>query len=211
LSKEHKAKIKYFCYSPYSKIKREIITAPPISDAALVEKAKQKDRQAFQQLVQRHEQQVRATVLGMLGPVAEADDVAQEVFIRFFRSLDNFRGDAQLTTYLSRIAINLSLNELKRRQRAQKRFLFWQRSDTSMPDPADEHADPARTDDQQLVRQALQYIEADYRAVIVLRLLEGYSVKETADILDIPMGTVGSRLARGLDKLKEVIVRWKAM
>ncbi len=147
----------------------------------------------------------------MLGPVTEADDVAQEVFIRFFRSLDNFRGDAQLSTYLSRIAINLSLNELKRRQRNQKRFLFWQRSDTRIPDPVDEHADPARMDDQQLVRQALQHIEADYRSVIVLRLLEGYSVKETAEILDVPMGTVASRLARGLDKLKDVIVKWKVM
>lgn len=161
--------------------------------------------------MQRHEQQVRATVLGMLGPVAEADDVAQEVFIRFFRSLESFRGDAQLSTYLSRIAINLSLNELKRRQRSQKRFLFWQRSDVSVPDPADEHADPARMDDQQMVREALQHIDADYRSVIVLRLLDGYSVKETAAILEIPMGTVASRLARGLDKLKEVIVAWKAM
>ena len=147
----------------------------------------------------------------MLGPVAEADDVAQEVFIRFFRALGKFRGDAQLSTYLGRIAINLSLNELKRRQRLQKRFLFWQRSGSGMPDPADEHADPSRTDDQQMVRQALQHIDTDYRSVIVLRLLDGYSVKETAEILDIPMGTVASRLARGLDKLKEVIVKWKVM
>lgn len=147
----------------------------------------------------------------MLGPVEEADDVAQEVFIRFYRSLEQFRGDAQLGTYLSRIAINLSLNELKRRQRMQKRFLFWQRSDMSLPEPADEGMDPSRMDDQQLVRQALQQIDPDYRSVIVLRLLDGYSVKETAEILDIPMGTVASRLARGLDKLKEVIVKWKAL
>ena len=159
--------------------------------------------------MQRHEQRVRATVLGMLGPVAEADDVAQEVFIRFYRSLDRFRGDAQLATYLSRIAINLSLNELKRRQRRQKRFLFWQSADAVIPDPVDEGADLSRLDDQQLVRQALQQIEVDFRSVIILRLLEGYSVKETAEILDIPMGTVASRLTRGLDKLKEVIVRWQ--
>lgn len=158
--------------------------------------------------MQRHEQQVRATVLGMLGPVAEADDVAQEVFIRFYRSLDKFRGDAQLTTYLSRIAINLSLNELKRRQRTQKRFLFWQRADIKIPDPVDIHADPERQDRKELVQKALQYIDEDYRAVVVLRMLDGYSVKETAEILHIPMGTVASRLARGLDKLKDVIVKW---
>lgn len=161
--------------------------------------------------MQRHEQQVRATVLGLLGPVPEVDDVAQEVFIRFYRALDKFRGDAQLTTYLSRIAINLSLNELKRRQRIQKRFLFWQRADTPMPDRADVQADPKRQDDRQLVHQALQQIAPDYRTVVILRLLHGYSVKETAEILDIPMGTVASRLARGLDKMKDVIVKWEAM
>lgn len=191
--------------------KRETITAPPISDQLLVERARQNDRQAFRQLVQRHEQQVRATVLGMLGPVAEVDDVAQEVFIRFYRALDGFRGEAQLATYLSRIAINLSLNELKRRQRVRKRFLFWQQADTPMPDPVDTSADPSREENRELVHQALQQIDLDYRTVIVLRLLDGYSVKETAEILGIPMGTVASRLARGLDKLKEVMVSWKVM
>lgn len=171
----------------------------------LVERAKNNDRQAFRQLVQRHEQQVRATVMGMLGPVAEADDVAQEVFIRFYKALDNFRGDAQVATYLSRIAINLSLNELKRRQRRQKRFLFWQREDQSLPEPADENANPSRMENQEVVHKALQYVEEEFRAVIVLRLLEGYSVKETAELLQIPMGTVASRLTRGLDRLKEVL------
>lgn len=145
--------------------------------------------------------------MGMLGPVVEADDVAQEVFIRFYQALDNFRGESQVSTYLSRIAINLSLNELKRRQRQQKRFLFWQRGDQHMPDPVDEHTDPQRSEDQEMVHKALQYVEEEFRAVIVLRLLEGYSVKETADLLNIPMGTVASRLARGLDRLKEVLTK----
>lgn len=145
--------------------------------------------------------------MGMLGPVTEADDVAQEVFIRFYQALEHFRGDAQVSTYLSRIAINLSLNELKRRQRRQKRFLFWQRGDQTMPDPADEQADPGRKENQEIVHKALQYIEEEFRAVIILRLLEGYSVKETAELLNIPMGTVASRLARGLDHLKEVLTK----
>ncbi len=89
------------------------------SDAELVAKAKAGDELAFRQLVERHEQLVRSTVVGMLGAGPDAEDVAQEVFIRFFRSLVNFRGEAKLSTYLCRIAINLSINALKSRQRQQ--------------------------------------------------------------------------------------------
>jgi len=66
---------------------------------------------------------VAATVIGMLGHCPEAEDIGQETFIRFYKSLDKFRGDASVGTYLTRIAINLSLNEIKRRRR-QRKFFF---------------------------------------------------------------------------------------
>ncbi|MBK7871041.1 MAG: sigma-70 family RNA polymerase sigma factor [Saprospiraceae bacterium] len=95
------------------------------SDIELVKRAKQGDNAAFRMLVHRHEHQVRSIVIGMLGNTAESDDVAQEVFIRFYRSLGDFRGEAALSTYLSRIAINLSLNEIKRRDTRHKRLAFF--------------------------------------------------------------------------------------
>lgn len=181
------------------------ITTSPISDTKLIERAKADDRQAFHLLVQRHEQQVRATVIGMLGDVVQADDVAQEVFIRFYRSIDDFRGDARLATYLSRIAINLSLNEIKRRQRRQQRFI-WSPPERSAVEVRDESADPERQDNRQWVWRALQELSPEYRAVVVLRMIDGYSVSETAKILNLPQGTVASRLSRGLEKLKPILI-----
>jgi RNA polymerase sigma-70 factor (ECF subfamily) len=93
-----------------------------ISEKELVIKAKNGDKNAFKQLVKQNEHRVAATVIGMLGHCPEADDVGQEVFIRFHQALDKFRGESSIGTYLTRIAINLSLNELKRRKRQNLRF-----------------------------------------------------------------------------------------
>ncbi len=140
----------------------------------------------------------------MLGDTAEADDVAQEVFIRFFQSLDKFRGEAKLGTYLSRIAINLSLNELKRRQRKNRWLTFIKKDDPNLL-VEDASANPINNETKDLVQKALQILEPEFRSVIVLRMLDGYSVKETADILQVPEGTVASRLARGQKKLKGIL------
>jgi len=181
------------------------------TDEELLEQCRQGNNAAFRQLVQRYEQQVRATVIGMLGMTGEADDVAQETFIRLFKSLKKYRGDAQLSTYLTRIAINLSLNALKKRQRQQQRFRIFQGNEPQIRQVEDEGANPEHQDTKELVHKALQELDADFRSVVVLRLLDGYSVKETAKILQLPPGTVASRLARGQLKLKEILEQWKVL
>jgi len=171
------------------------------SESDWIERAKQGDESAFRHLVEQHAARVRAAVLGMLGDTTEADDVAQEVFIRFYRHIDDFRGDAQLGTYLTRIAINLSLNELKRRQR-KNRWLTVLQPGGPAGGVADAGADPARMEERDRVLWAIRQLEPDFRAVVLLRLVEGYSVKETAEILGLPQGTVASRLARAQSRLK---------
>lgn len=162
---------------------------------------------AFRQLVERHEVQVRSTVIGMLGETPEADDVSQEVFIRFYKALGNFRDEAALSTYLTRIAINLSLNELKKRKR-KNTWLGSLKNDSPAYEMVDESEDPGRADMKDLLRKALKTLDADFRAVVVLRLIDGYSVKETAEILNLPEGTVASRLARAQNKLKTILSKW---
>jgi RNA polymerase sigma-70 factor, ECF subfamily len=163
------------------------------------------DDQAFARLVARHRGKVAATVIGMLGPGPEADDVGQEVFLQLHRSLAGFRAEASLGTWLTRIAINRSLDELRRRQR---RFGRWLRlgSDSSGEDWAelqvDGEAEMERRDRQARVRAAVQRLKPDWRAVVVLRWLQGYSTLQTAELLGIPKGTVLSRLSRALDKLR---------
>jgi RNA polymerase sigma-70 factor (ECF subfamily) len=87
------------------------------TDLEILSLVKSGNLNAFTEIVNRYQGRIATTVYGILGECQEAEDIGQEVFIRFFKSIGNFRGDAQLSTYLIRIAINLSLNELKRRRR----------------------------------------------------------------------------------------------
>ncbi len=177
------------------------------SDIELIALSRQGNMLAFRQLVQKHEAQIRSTVLGMLGDTSEIEDVTQEVFIRFYRSLDKFREEAALSTYLTRIAINLSLNEIKKRKR-KKNWLSSIQKNNSPRDLIDHSTDPGRAEMKDLLRRALNTLETDFRVVVVLRLIDGYSVKETAEILNLPVGTVASRLARAQKKLKTILNNW---
>jgi RNA polymerase sigma-70 factor (ECF subfamily) len=174
-----------------------------LNERELVKKAQDGDKNAFKKLVEQNERRVAATVLGMLGNCPEADDVGQETFIRFYQSLDRFRGESSVGTYLTRIAINLSLNELKRRKRRQTRF--FSRGEEKMEKTADRN-DPIRKKElRDMVQKAMEKLEPKYRTVLLLRLVEGYSTKETAQILRLPVGTVLSRLARAQQKLKDIL------
>ncbi len=175
------------------------------TDAEWITRAKGGDERAFRELVEAYEGQVAATVVGMLGPGDEADDVGQETFIRFYQSLGKFRGEAAVGTYLTRIAMNLSLNAIERRKRL--RWRFWSRDDeeNAPVEPGFDGREERDTLDKgEQIQAALLQINPDFRAVVVLRMLEGYSTRETAQMLDIAEGTVLSRLARGIGQLQRV-------
>ncbi len=174
-----------------------------MTDQELIAAVKDGDDDAFKELVLRYEPVVAATVIGMLGNCPEAEDVGQETFIRFYNGIKNFRGDASVKTYITRIAINQAINEIRRRKRVSKIF-----SST----PADEHPEipddrPAEDQgpDRELVEQAIQTLDEDFRSVVVLRLIDGYSTAETAEMLGIPVGTVLSRLSRAQKKLRGIL------
>ena len=146
----------------------------------------------------------------MLGNCTEAEDIGQETFIRLYRSLDQFKGDSSLGTYITRIAINLSLNELRRRKLKAK--IFFQKNETQSDDDLFNHlADKNNMNNayhdeiSRAVRKGIGLLDAKSRAVIVLRLIDGYSTAETAKILKLPIGTVLSRLTRAQKKLKTIL------
>lgn len=172
-------------------------------EQGLVDTARRGDEQAFREIVRRLEGRVAATVIGMLGPGPEADDVGQETFVRLYRALPKFRGDSTLASYVTRIAINLCRNEWQRRKRRSDIFVR-DESDQSdnVPGPA---GDAESLPERDLVRRALLQLAAEYREVIVLRLMDGFSTREAAGILDVPEGTVTSRLARGQMKLRAIL------
>lgn len=176
-------------------------------EAALIERIRSGDRDAFRVLVDAYKDRVAAVVIGMMGPGDEAEDIGQETFIRFYRTIDTFRGDSSVATYLHRIAVNLSLNALKRRQRTRQRLA------PAEPEALANMASKEQTDrpvlaaeKRHLVRRAIDQLPPAFRSVIVLRLIEGFSTRETADALDLPLGTVLSRLSRAQSKLRELLL-----
>ena len=181
-----------------------------LSEQELVKKAQKGDKNAFKELVKQNERRVAATVIGMLGNCPETDDVGQETFIRFYQSLGKFRGESSVGTYLTRIAINLSLNELKRRKRRDTHF--FSRGEEKMENAPDKNDLKNKKELKEIVHMGIEQLDPKYRAVVVLRLIEGYSTKETAQILRLPVGTVLSRLARAQKKLKDILtpLYWEA-
>ena len=174
------------------------------SDSELIEKARHGEDAAFEELVSRYEQQVAGIVKGMLGDNAAAEDVGQETFIRFYRSLEKFRGDSALGTYITRIAINLSLNEIKKQKKVIS--LFYSRDDEEKEyDVPEEKNHEDESDTKELVDKALLALKPEFRSVVVLRMLQGYSTKEAASVLNVPVGTILSRLARAQKELKKIL------
>ena len=170
-------------------------------DAALVARARSGDDDAFRRLVERHQAAVARTVIGMLGPGDDADDAGQETFVRFHQSLSSFRGESSVRTWLVRIAMSTALNALRTQRRRTLRFI---RDDAAIdsavdPTPFETLSDTAQAE---RIREALDALSPEHRAVVVLRLLDERSTKETAEILQIPDGTVLSRLSRAIRQLR---------
>jgi len=172
------------------------------ADEELLEGARRGEDRAFALLVDRYQGIVAATAIGMLGPGDDAEDVGQETFIRFHRSLDRFRGESSIATYVTRIAINLSLTALKRRKRWTERFKASERGLDFVADENDPQRDLEQRQRIEWVRTAIETLSPKHRTVVVLRLIDGYSTRETARILKVPQGTVMSRLARAMGFLE---------
>lgn len=184
-------------------------------DLALCTRVAAGDEAAFEALVHRHQDRVFAFCLRLLNDRAEAEDVAQEVFVTLYRCAGDFRGESAFTTWLFRIAKNQALNRIKyldRRGRAGRR---------SIEDLNDRHlpawpgADEPRAADVLLeghetatmVQDAIAELEPDHRAVVVLRDVEELSYEEISTITGLPIGTVKSRIHRGRSALAARLTR----
>jgi RNA polymerase sigma-70 factor (ECF subfamily) len=164
------------------------------------------DKNAFGEIVNRYQKMVARTVKGMLGDSVFAEDIGQEVFINLYYSLSEFRGEAKLSTYIQKIAVNLTLNEIKRR----KRFfsLFSQKANNEMYEfEIADYDTEERKEASEIVHKALMRLDPKFRIIVTMRMLQGYTTKETAEILDLPLGTVLSRLSRAQEQLRNILVK----
>ena len=170
----------------------------------LIKASLEGEASAFGEIVSRYRKLVARTVKGMLGDSVFAEDIGQEVFIKLYYSLSEFRGEAKLSTYIQKIAVNLTLNEIKRR----KRFfsMFSQRGNNEMYEyDVPDYEGTEKEEAKELVNKALMGIDPKFRIVVIMRMLQGYSTKETAEILNLPLGTVLSRLSRAQEQLKKIL------
>jgi len=164
----------------------------------------------FEQLVRDHQAMVFRTLLRLTGSREHIDDLAQDVFLRLYRALPSFRGEALITTYLYRIAVNVAQDEWKRRRRDD-------RSHVSLSDETsaweDRLAHPDRNAEerleerefQQAVEEQLQLLSKIERTVLILYHQEERSYEQISYTLGLPIGTVRTHLHRGRKKLREAI------
>ncbi len=180
----------------------------PISDpAGLVERLRAGEPAAFEELVKTYQHRVFGVAARMLGSAAEAEEIAQEVFLRVHRSIAEFRGEAKLSTWLYAIASRLCLNRLasgaRRRERAEEDVLS-----EAPTGEADAAAALERGEVEAALRQAIAALPEERRIVVVLRDVEGLSYDEIAAALDLEPGTVRSRLHRARMDLKAKLERF---
>jgi len=162
-------------------------------DGELVRRFLAGDAGAATELITRHERRVYAVCLRVLGNPDDAADAAQDALLAMIRKLDGFRGEAAFTTWLYRVAMNVCYDHLRR---AKRRPVLRRDDDAPAPEPAlDDHADAvAGAHD---VAAALEQVPEDFRVAIVLADVHDLPYDEIAKVLDLPVGTVKSRVHRG--------------
>jgi RNA polymerase sigma-70 factor (ECF subfamily) len=177
------------------------------SDLELVRRAQRGERGAFDLLVLRYQHKVIKLVARLLRDPSEAEDVAQEAFVKAYRALGSFRGDSAFYTWLYRIAVNTARNTMAARQR---RPLAYEadlgESEQSVVESRMRHVDtPEATvlsdEINRTVNHAVEELPEDLRTAIILREVEGLSYEEIAEAMDCPVGTVRSRIFRAREAI----------
>jgi RNA polymerase sigma-70 factor, ECF subfamily len=175
------------------------------ADRDLVERARRGDSDAFGMLVVRHQDRIYTAVLRFCGDAEDARDIVQRAFINAWRRLASFKGDSAFSTWMYRIAFNESVS-FRRGGGSRKHVTLEGRDGESAVEPADDRRPGDRLDSEEnraKVQEALNQLDPEERKILILKELEDRSYDEIAEILEIPKGTVRSRLFRAREALRE--------
>lgn len=187
-------------------VEEDITSLKDLRDSELVRRCRTGLAEAFDVLVQRHQEKIFNAVLRFCGNWDNASDITQRAFINAFRKIKDFKGESAFSTWMYRIAFNQSVS-FRREQSRQRSTSLYSGPDNEMSvEPAVDAAPTEKLesdDDRRLVHKALQELEEQDRRIIVLKDLNDCSYDDIASILEVPKGTVRSRLHRARMELKE--------
>lgn len=187
-----------------------VITVPAVAndagyeqleDVALVRRSQSGDRDAFSELVRRHQHLVYNVSYRFMRDAAQAEDMAQEAFLKAYRLLSGFRGDCSFTTWMYRVTSSVCLTELSRRKR---------RGEVEMPQETGDNLAttetvPEETDLKEQIRRCVTYLSDRYATIITLYYLNGSSYDEIAQVMDVPLGTLKTWMFRARKQLRRIV------
>jgi RNA polymerase sigma-70 factor, ECF subfamily len=176
--------------------------AEGIGDAECVRRVQEGDTDSFEILVRRHEKAIFNLIYRLLGNYDEAAEVAQEVFLSAFKSIHQFRGEANFSTWLYRIGLNHASTRRKSLYTSQRRYIPLDGTEVIADGTVDLVKNVEHKEIQQRVQQALNSLDPEDARIILLRDLQDVPYEDVAEMLDIPVGTVKSRLHRARQALR---------
>jgi len=188
----------------------------PDPDRALLERARDGDMNAYGELIQEHEGRVYGIVCQYVRDEEEARDLTREVFYKAYRSLSKFRGNSRFSSWICRIAINRSIDHLRRRRNVRMESLDAPITtdgggevERELPDSSPSPEDLLTRDELATkIREAVEQLSPKLRTVTMLREYEGLSIEEIADVLGVSSGTVKSRIFRARERLRGLLASY---
>lgn len=182
-----------------------------LSDEQLVELAVSENPEAFGEIVNRWERKIFALCYGMLGREDEAKDAAQEAFINAYRNLDKFRGDAKVSSWLHRIAVNQCLTKKRREKTRSETFLDEEKNEEERFFIAPEKQTPSHqyesNEKTRAVRQVISSLPEDLRQIVIMKEFQEMTFQEISETLELPLSTVKSRLYTALKQMRMKLER----
>ena len=188
-----------------------MVNANKADDLSLIKRFKASDASAFDEIILKYQDRIYNVCRYMLGNARDAEDAAQDTFIKAYRNLRNFRPDSSLYTWLYRIAVNTCL-DYKKRPFFASIYRGACGDDEVMNELPSDDPSPERLYESKqtchVLRMSLKQLSEKFRTVLILKEIEGLSYEEIAEVLDISIGTVKSRISRAREELKQQLKKF---